>query len=397
MNILFITPYLPSETSGHAGAQLIYRNVVALSEKYKITIASFIDINEEKSLADLTSFGINVFTIRYPRNQKSISGKINSVFRNIKPLVSYIKGKEPFFIAKYDKQAMSNLILKLVNSNSFDLVQVEYNVMHHYTHLFSDIKSLIVFHDVSTKMYESGLLVGKKSNKRSFKLAKKIESNIANKFDGVVTLTKEDKFYLLKLGCNKTIHIIPPQIKNIQKSLSNKISNSICFVGSFNREPNINALEIIIDSIFPHINNKIILSIVGKDMPTKLVSKINKLDRVKYLGFLDDIDSFISSQMLMVAPISIGSGLKMKIPHALSCGTPVITTIIGSEGLEISKNDGIIKSEINSFATEINKLMLNENKLSIMGEKGRNKVNSYFSKKQVVEKFQTLYKSIIEV
>ena len=397
MNILFITPYLPSENSGHAGAQLIYRNVVGLSEYNKITIASFIDINEENSLDNLTSYGIDVFTINYPRNQKSIFGKINSVFRNIKPLFSYIKGEEPFFIAKYDKKAMSELILKLLNSNSFDLIQVEYNVMHHYAHLFVNIKSLIIFHDISTKMYESGSLVGKKSNKRSFRLAKKIESNIANKFDGVVTLTKEDKSYLIKLGCNKKIHIIPPQIKHVEKTLPNKISNSICFVGSFNREPNINSVEIIIDLIFPYINKEITLSIVGKDMPTKLASRINSLDRINYLGFIDDIDSFISSQMLMVAPISIGSGLKMKIPHALSCGTPVITTIIGGEGLEINKEDGIIKSEINNFATEINKLMLNQSKLISLGEKGRDKVNSYFSKEVVVEKFQTLYKSIIKV
>ena len=397
MNILFITPYLPSENSGHAGAQLIYRNVVGLSEYNKITIASFIDINEENSLDNLTSYGIDVFTINYPRNQKSIFGKINSVFRNIKPLFSYIKGEEPFFIAKYDKKTMSELILKLLNSNSFDLIQVEYNVMHHYAHLFVNIKSLIIFHDISTKMYESGSLIGKKSNKRSFRLAKKIESNIANKFDGVVTLTKEDKSYLIKLGCNKKIHIIPPQIKHVEKTLPNKISNSICFVGSFNREPNINSVEIIIDLIFPYINKEITLSIVGKDMPTKLASRINSLDRINYLGFIDDIDSFISSQMLMVAPISIGSGLKMKIPHALSCGTPVITTIIGGEGLEINKEDGIIKSEINNFATEINKLMLNQSNLISLGEKGRDKVNSYFSKEVVVEKFQTLYKSIIKV
>ena len=86
----------------------------------------------------------------------------------------------------------------------------------------------------------------------------------------------------------------------------------------------------------------------------------------------------------------------MKIPHALNCRTPVITTNIGSEGLEINKENGIIKSEINNFATEIDKLMLNQNKLIIMGEKGRNKVNSYFSKEVVVKKFQRLYKSIIK-
>ena len=51
MKVLFITPYLPSETSGHAGAQLIFRNVMALAKNHDVTIASFVDKNEtEKSL-----------------------------------------------------------------------------------------------------------------------------------------------------------------------------------------------------------------------------------------------------------------------------------------------------------------------------------------------------------
>ena len=47
MNILFITPYLPSEKGGHAGAQLIYRNVIALSKTHNITVVSFEDNNEK--------------------------------------------------------------------------------------------------------------------------------------------------------------------------------------------------------------------------------------------------------------------------------------------------------------------------------------------------------------
>ena len=47
MNLLFITPYLPSESSGHAGAQLIYRNIIALSKIHNLTVVSFEDRNEK--------------------------------------------------------------------------------------------------------------------------------------------------------------------------------------------------------------------------------------------------------------------------------------------------------------------------------------------------------------
>ena len=57
-------------------------------------------------------------------------------------------------------------------------------------------------------------------------------------FDAVITLTNEDKLYLTDLGCETNIHVIPPQINIPDIDKISKIPNSICFVGSFNREPN---------------------------------------------------------------------------------------------------------------------------------------------------------------
>ena len=86
MNLLFITPYLPSETSGHAGAQLIFRNITSLAKNHNITLASFIDSDEDSMIGFLVDQGIEVHTIAYPRNQESITGKISSGIRNLRSL-----------------------------------------------------------------------------------------------------------------------------------------------------------------------------------------------------------------------------------------------------------------------------------------------------------------------
>ena len=101
MNLLFVTPYLPSESSGHAGAQLIYRNIVALSKIHNLTVVSFEDRNENEMIDKLKVNRIDVHTVFYPRNQKSVIGKINSLIRNFSALLSFLKANEPFFIAKY--------------------------------------------------------------------------------------------------------------------------------------------------------------------------------------------------------------------------------------------------------------------------------------------------------
>ena len=395
MKILFITPYLPSETSGHAGAQLISRNISMLAKNHEITLASFIDSDESSMTTDLISKGIDVHTILYPRNQKSMIGKISSGIRNSVAMFNYLKGKEPFFFAKYKRKNMENLISTLVNENRFDLVQVEYNVMHHYKKQIKNIPSVIVFHDISTKVHERGMINGDSTHKKSFEIAKRLEPEIGNKFDTVITLTEEDKLYLANLGCETKIHVIPPQINvpNIDKIA--KTPNSICFVGSYNREPNIQAVEILINEVFPKISCSVSLNIVGKGLGRKIIQTIHNLEGVNYLGFVDDIDSFIASQMLMVAPIHMGAGLKMKITHSLACGTPVLTTPIGAEGINIGSENGLwIEESLEALSEKCLELMKNGQELEKAGLRGKEAVNRLFSPPRVTTKLNALYLSL---
>ena len=396
MDILFLTPYLPSETSGHAGAQLIFRNIISLAKIHEITLASFIDSDESSMITDLLNQGIDVHTIPYPRNQKSIIGKMSSGIRNSVALFNYLKGKEPFFFAKYKRKNMENLISTLVNENRFDLVQVEYNVMHHYKKQIKNIPSVIVFHDISTKVHERGMINGDSTHKKSFEIAKRLEPEIGNKFDTVITLTEEDKLYLANLGCETKIQVIPPQINvpNIDKIA--KTPNSICFVGSYNREPNIQAVEILINEVFPKISCSVSLNIVGKGLGRKIIQTIHNLEGVNYLGFVDDIDSFIASQMLMVAPIHIGAGLKMKIPHALAFGTAVITTPVGAEGINIDEINGLWEAANVSEMTRLIDELLPQSELLIeRGLKGKGAVEELFSEGKIISQFESLYSDLV--
>ncbi|KQQ14826.1 hypothetical protein ASF53_08340 [Methylobacterium sp. Leaf123] len=55
---------------------------------------------------------------------------------------------------------------------------------------------------------------------------------------------------------------------------------------------------------------------------------------VRLLGYLDRLEDFYAQADLVVAPMLMGSGLKMKVGEALSFGRPVVGTEIGLEGFE---------------------------------------------------------------
>ena len=75
---------------------------------------------------------------------------------------------------------MRRMLIKIKSSFKPDLVQFEYNVMHHYTDLFHNIPKILVQHDISTKVYERGAIKsqtksGRRKNYQLFKIAKKSE------------------------------------------------------------------------------------------------------------------------------------------------------------------------------------------------------------------------------
>jgi len=79
MKLLFITPYLPSEISGHAGAQLIFRNIKVLASQHTISVATFINSEEKAKTHELEELGISLIPVLYERNRRGLGG-INAGF-----------------------------------------------------------------------------------------------------------------------------------------------------------------------------------------------------------------------------------------------------------------------------------------------------------------------------
>ena len=60
MDILFITPYLPSENSGHAGTQLIFRKLKQISKIHEIKVVSFFNSEDKNHFTEIEKLGIDV-------------------------------------------------------------------------------------------------------------------------------------------------------------------------------------------------------------------------------------------------------------------------------------------------------------------------------------------------
>lgn len=403
MNLLFITPYLPSENSGHAGAQLIFRNVKYLSKKHKIQIVSFISSKETEHLPELKNLGIKIVLVKYNRNQSGLLGIILGIVNNFKAILKSMFGRESFFTAKYNRRSMKKTLIKINENFQPDIVQFEYNVMHHYVYLFPSIPKILMQHDILTKVYERSYKNAKKwiqrlKIKKIYKIMEKQEHLWMRKFNRIITLTDEDKKYCIDNWIDlPPIDVVPPQIyiNNVPKK---KNKQELCFVGSFNREPNIVAVDILLEKIVPGIQKQVPelkLKIAGKYLPKYLQNKIRTMINVQYFGFVEDIDSFIGEAILFLAPITIGAGLKMKNTHALACGTAVCTTTVGAEGIPFSPKEGLwIEDSIDKTISLCIDLLKRPDELIRAGKRGKKVVQEYYSPRKIVGKLQHIYDNL---
>jgi len=65
-------------------------------------------------------------------------------------------------------------------------------------------------------------------------------------------------------------------------------------------------------------------------------------DRVRFDGYVADLDRVLSQSCAMVSPIRFGSGVKLKVLDALARGVPVVSTSIGAEGIAAGPEHGVL-------------------------------------------------------
>ncbi len=107
----------------------------------------------------------------------------------------------------------------------------------------------------------------------------------------------------------------------------------VLFFGNFGYPPNRQALSHLRQHVLPafkSIVSDFCLVVAGAGLePANLTE-----EKVQILGFVEDLVALIKSVDLVVAPLTAGSGTRLKILESVACGQRVVSTSIGAEGLE---------------------------------------------------------------
>ena len=126
----------------------------------------------------------------------------------------------------------------------------------------------------------------------------------------------------------------------------------------------------------------------------KLIKKENLSSNIKYLGFQENVGTFLNESSIFVLPSLYGEGCPTSILEAFTYKLPVVAYAIDGIPELVSHNvDGVLVdiTKSNSLEYAIKDLLLDPVRVKKMGENGFRKVNDNFSLTNMLEKHNSFF------
>jgi len=184
------------------------------------------------------------------------------------------------------------------------------------------------------------------------------ESRTLRRFRHVIAVSDHDRNEMLAMVPGCTISVVPTGVDTEQYQPAPSVSADpprIVFTGSMDWEPNIDAVEYFCSDIFPTILAVFPdarFQIVGRN-PHPRVRKLAS-SAVEVTGTVPSVAEYLRNASVVIVPLRIGGGTRLKIFEAMAMRKALVSTSIGAEGLDVTPGkDCLIADDGQSFAAAI--------------------------------------------
>lgn len=310
----------------------------------------------------------------------------------------------PFSVSKHDTRRFREHLRRLAGRKQFDLVHFEWTPYADFADEIAGIPTLIMAHNI-----ESQIWARRANHSRTFleriyfgfqgrKMAS-FERRAMQRADAVATVTDLDLKQVRNWGTrNPALVENGVDLDEFSPSQELPAALEILCLGSLDWFPNVDAVNYLIDEVMPLIVARmpaVRLRIVGRRPPKGLQDKIERHAWIDFVGEVSDVRPWLARASVVIVPLRIGGGSRIKILEALAMGKPVVSTTIGAEGLAVSGEKHLLLADSpEELARRTIELLKSPEFGSRLGEQGRELVQKRYSWDRAADALEAAWFSV---
>ena len=138
--------------------------------------------------------------------------------------------------------------------------------------------------------------------------------------------------------------------------------------------------------------------LVGRRPPDWLRAKVTATPGAELHADVPDVRPFLARCGFLVVPLRIGGGSRLKILEALAAGTPVVSTRVGAEGLELAPDRDLIVADTPAELVDATLAAIRRpEELADTAESGRERVLAHYSWDLLAERLDRVWNAVARV
>lgn len=312
---------------------------------------------------DVTLLAMN--TKKHFCDVKSIPKDIKKLIRietvNVDALITFtgalsnlLFSNKPYNSQRFISKDYKNRLIELLSKDKFDVILLEGLYMFPYISVirkYSKAKVVFKAHNIEHEIWSRVVANEPSFFKKEYlkilsRRIKRMEIGYINKADSLITFTERDAQFFNSLGNKLPYYVAPAGIdtSHLIPDRTNATFPSVFYIGALDWAPNQEALLWFIRKVWTNFHIKfpeIKLEIAGRNAPEWLKKSLQE-PNIVFLGEISDAYSYMNSRSVMIVPLLSGSGMRIKIIEGMALGKVIITTSIGTEGIDTTQNQNIL-------------------------------------------------------
>ncbi len=319
-------------------------------------------------------------------------------------IANLLFSSQPYNAVRFIDKRFRDKLIEILKNNVFDVVQLEGLYVTPYIPVirkYSGAKIAYRAHNVEHEIWSRI-----KANEHSFYKRKYLsvlvdrlkifEIKWINEADLLLPITARDGSEFRTFGCNKPMHVCPAAV-NLSEVIPQPRKAafpSLFFIGALDWTPNQEGLVWFFDNLWKNIHEKypdVILHIAGRNCSDWLRNRIDQ-PGVEYHGEVENAYDFMNSYTVMIAPLFSGSGMRVKVIEGMALGKTIVTTSIGTEGINTTNTQNIfIADNSDDFLTHINNTLTNKSLCDNIGKNAMDFIRRNYDIRQITKDLIRFY------